>query len=213
MTIYPNILLSAFGTGLGLIVAIGAQNIFIIKIGLQKRNVLLAATIAATCDMLLILFGTLFMGHLKQLIPDILPLIKWSGIIFLIYYGLNSLYNSLRAHPIGWDMHEKYAKSTSKVGQGVIVPTLAFSLLNPHVYLDTLLILGNLGSRLTYNEQTSFIIGAGGASYFWFYLTGFASRVSSRLLKNEIIIRIFDFIVAITMLLIAYLLFSSPLIK
>ncbi|MDC9597056.1 LysE/ArgO family amino acid transporter [Xenorhabdus anantnagensis] len=204
MTLFPDVLISSFLIGLGLIIAIGAQNIFIIKIGLQKKNVFLAATTAATCDTLLIALGTVFMSSLVQLVPMALSIAKWAGIAFLLFYSFSSLFNALRTHPKGWSVHEGHADSVSKLSKGVLIPTLAFSLLNPHVYLDTFLILGNLGSRLSPAAQLSFIIGAGSASYFWFYLTGFASKLSSRLFQKEITVRIFDFFVALAMLLIAY---------
>ncbi|QTL38411.1 LysE family transporter [Xenorhabdus budapestensis] len=127
MTIFPNVLISPFFVGLGLIVAIGAQNIFIIKVGLQKKNVFLTATTAATCDTLLIALGTVFMSNLVQLVPMALLFAKWAGVVFLLFYSLNSLLNALRKHPRGWNVHESHANSAvSKLSKGILIPTLAF---------------------------------------------------------------------------------------
>lgn len=204
-----NILMSAFAVGLGLIVAIGAQNIFIIRIGLQGRNVFLAASIAGLCDTALIAIGTLFMAALMVNVPGFVSIARWAGIIFLLYYGGTALRNAWRIQPRGWEFGTSDDISP-KPPRGVVLPTLAFSLLNPHVYLDTLLILGNLGSRLAPDARPSFIVGAGGASFFWFYLTGLTARISAHLFQKIWVIRSFEAIVGMAMFAIAYGLWKIP---
>lgn len=204
------IFFKAFIIGLGLIVAIGAQNIFIIKTGLQRKNVFLAASIAALCDTTLIAVGTYFMSILMGSIPGFVSFAKWAGCIFLIYYGVLSIINAASATPKGWGTSEKEMEKSlerrfsGNRGSSVVLPTLAFSLLNPHVYLDTFLVLGNLGSRLPADSRWVFIAGAGSASFFWFYLTGFAAKWASRAFENTLVTRSFDLVVGAAMFAIAY---------
>lgn len=203
------ILASAFAVGLGLIVAIGAQNVFIIRTGLQRRNVFLAASIAGLCDTALIATGTLFMAALMANVPGFVAIARWAGILFLLYYGSAALRNAWRIEPKGWILGE-LGETRSHDGHGVVLPALAFSLLNPHVYLDTLLILGNLGSRLAPDARPSFIVGAGGASFFWFYLTGLTAKVSARLFQKIWVVRSFETVVGVAMFAIAYGLLHAP---
>lgn len=203
------ILASAFVVGLGLIVAIGAQNIFIIRIGVQRRNVFLAASVAGMCDTALIAIGTLFMAALMANVPGFVSIARWAGILFLLYYGCTALRNAWRVEPKGWVPNESDMPQLNGK-RGVVLQTLAFSLLNPHVYLDTLLILGNLGARLAPDAQPSFIVGAGGASFFWFYLTGFTARISAHLFQKIWVVRTFEAIVGVAMFAIAYGLLRMP---
>ncbi|RLM23446.1 hypothetical protein BIY29_10605 [Brenneria alni] len=198
----------AFVLGLSLIVAIGAQNIYIIKTGLQNKNVFLAATIAASCDCALIILGTFSMSALVTIVPDLIVIAKWIGVLFLIYYGLLSLINALSRHPKGWEAVLSDVNKSEKARylnqRSVVIPALAFSLLNPHVYLDTFFILGNIGSRQPEDDRLSFIIGASAASYIWFYTTGYAAYRVSRFFANPLMVRGLDFIIAIAMFVIAY---------
>ncbi|MBP6115408.1 MAG: LysE family transporter [Neisseriaceae bacterium] len=197
----------AFMMGIGLIMAIGAQNIYIIKVGLSGRNVFFAATLASVCDTILILLGTFFMATLMAKIPGFVSVAKWGGCAFLGYYGLMSLKNALAKSPQGWVSAEAAMQARlAGAGRrgGLLWSGLAFSLLNPHVYLDTFLILGNLGSRLSGTDQWWFIAGAGASSFVWFYATGLASKSAARYFQNPRVTRVFDFVVALVMWGIAY---------
>lgn len=207
---------TGFVMSFSLIVAIGAQNLFIIRLGLQNRNVLLGSSIAAACDITLIILGTLFMGRLMEAVPGIVNVAKWIGCAFLVYYGLLSLRNALRPSPGGWEQSEqqidaRLALSRSRGNRRIAAATLAFSLLNPHVYLDTFLIMGNFASRLSPAGQWSFIAGAGTASCAWFFPLGFAARKASRWFRNPSMTRGFDAVVAVIMFFIAYTLAAFPL--
>ncbi len=206
----------AFIMGLGLIVAIGAQNIFIIKTGLQHKNVFLAASVAAACDTILIALGTFFMAGLMHEIPSLIVITKWAGCIFLLYYGTLSMLNAIRKAPRGWaqsdaELQQKLQKLKPGRGSAIVWPTLAFSLLNPHVYLDTFLVLGNLGSRMPSAVRWEFVAGAGSASFFWFYLTGFSARATARAFARPAVSRGFDAIVGVAMFGIAYGLYVAPI--
>lgn len=207
---------TGFVMSFSLIVAIGAQNLFIIKLGLQNRNVLLGAAIASACDITLIILGTFFMGRLMEAMPGIVDITKWIGCAFLIYYGLISLSNALRRHPKGWENSEQeldahLARSRHRGNWRIAIATLTFSLLNPHVYLDTFLIMGNFASRFSTTGQWSFIAGAGTASCVWFFPLGFAARRAACWFRNPSMTRGFDAVVAVIMFSIAYALFALPL--
>ena len=206
---------TALVMGLGLIVAIGAQNLFIIKTGLQKRNVFLASGIAALCDIMLIVLGTLFVGRVIRGVLVFIPVLKWAGCIFLAYYGVLTMTNALRKEPKGWESTEKdvdgtLAGSRHTGNARLVIATLTFSLVNPHVYLDTFLIIGNFGSRFSGMRQLSFILGACTASCLWFFMLGFASRKAARLFKNMTVVRCFDAAVALIMFFLAYGLYAFP---
>lgn len=200
----------AFIVGIGLILAIGAQNIYIIKVGLSGRNVFFAATLASVCDTVLIALGTFFMATMMANIPGFVTVAKWGGCGFLIYYGGLSLKNALATEPKGWlsaeaAMNERLNEVRGRhQGGGLWLSGLAFSLLNPHVYLDTFLILGNLGSRLAGVDKWWFIAGAGTASFVWFYAMGFAAKAAARFFQKPRVTRAFDLIVALVMWGIAY---------
>ena len=211
---------STFGTGfvmsMSLIVAIGAQNLFIIKLGLQHKNVFLGAAIATACDVTLIALGTFFMGRLMEAVPGLVDITKWVGCAFLVYYGLLCLRNAVRRHPKGWDGTEQeldahLARSRHKGDLKIALATLTFSLLNPHVYLDTFLIMGNFASRFPPAGQWSFILGAGLASCVWFFSLGAASQKAARWFRNPAMTRGFDGVVSLIMFSIAYALYALPL--
>jgi len=207
---------TGFVMSFSLIVAIGAQNLFIIKLGLQNRNVLLASSIAAFCDIMLIMLGTFFMARLMEAVPGIADLTKWVGCLFLVGYGLLSLRNALRRHPSGWDnteheLDKRLARSKLQGNRRIVATILAFTLLNPHVYLDTFLIMGNFASRFSTAGRWAFIAGAGTASCVWFFPLGFAARRAARLFRNPIMTRSFDAVVGLIMLSIAWALYTLPL--
>lgn len=205
-----NVYLQGFVLGLGLIMAIGAQNIYIIKVGLTGRNVFFAATLASVCDTVMITLGTFFMAALMAQIPGFVTLAKWGGCLFLAYYGALSMKNALAKEPKGWvsaeaEMNERLGGLKQKYHRsGLLLSGLAFSLLNPHVYLDTFLILGNLGSRLSDLDKWWFIAGAGTSSFVWFFATAFAAKSAAKYFQNPRVTRVFDGIVAIVMWGIAY---------
>jgi len=194
--------------GFGLIIAIGAQNIFIIKIGLQRNNVMLASFIASLCDVSLIIVGTLFMSFLTAAIPYFLPITKWLGCAYLVFYGLMSLINSLRRIPKGWQSIESEFKSGQKVkllsAGKIVIAVLFFSYLNPHVIIDTLIILGNFGSKLPDESKAAFIAGATTASFIWFFTIGLCAQKASVLFSKIKVVRLFDFISAMIMFFIAF---------
>ncbi|NOI66435.1 LysE family transporter [Vibrio sp. 99-8-1] len=202
--------LQSYVLGLSLIIAIGSQNIYIIKLGLQyhKKYTLIAACIAATSDTALITLGTLFMNILTNAIPAVFSYSQWIGSLFLLFYGMSALVNGVRKYPRGWDnvlksISQSQGKPVASVNK-VVITTLLFSLLNPHVYLDTFLVLGNIGSKYNGADKVTFVIGAGLASYSWFMFTGLCANKVSAWLKKEIQVRLFDITIGLITLSLSY---------
>ena len=204
--------LTGFITGLGLIVAIGAQNAFVIRQGLLRRNVFAAASVCFLCDAVLIAIG---IGGLGALIAESWWLTRfaaWGGAAFLIGFGLRSVWSAVRPDHKGCAEAEAEAKS-AKGGsrRAVIVTALAFSLLNPHVYLDTVVLLGGIGAQFPATGRLAFLAGAVTASFVWFYAIGFGAMAFSPLFRAPIATRLLDAFVAAVMIVIALLLVTGQL--
>jgi L-lysine exporter family protein LysE/ArgO len=172
-------LLLGFFTGLSLILAIGAQNIFVIEQGFKKQYVFLVCLICSISDLILIFFGILifqffdrFFNSTVELILNILLL------IFLAHFIYEKM--SIKKNKIGLD---KEIKSITVIG--IITKTLAFTYLNPHVYSDTVFFLGNFSKNLLVTDKYYFGIGASIASFLFFFTIGYLSKFLSKYLQND----------------------------
>jgi L-lysine exporter family protein LysE/ArgO len=195
--------------GLGIILAIGPQNIFIIKESLQNGRPYFAAVLCASCDALLIASGTYILSSLIDSESMWFEIIKWIGIGFLLYYSLINLLSAAKGVENKKKIHDDSKGLISRNHSEnsfykIIVLSLTFSLLNPHAYIDTILILGNVGSRIPGVGKIPFVLGSSAASYFWFLLTAYAGLKLSNLFKVDKFRRAFDTLVAIGMLFVAY---------
>jgi L-lysine exporter family protein LysE/ArgO len=178
----------------GLIVAIGAQNAFVIRQGLSRRHLLLTALICSSIDALLILLGVLGFGQLISAYPLCIELSKYFAVIFLLFYGGISLRSALRPKCLeaGKEDRLNSAKKT-------LFLLLALSLLNPHVYLDTVILLGSIASQQAPQNQIYFATGAISASFIWFFTITYGSRLLAPFLSKPNSWRIIDSLVALTM--------------
>ena len=179
--------------------AIGAQNIYVLKKGLLKEHSFLIAFICFFLDASLIITGVKGVGKILELYPSFFIYITWFGIIFLIFYGSIALKNIFTTQ----QMKISLTKDRSKFSK-TILSTLAISLLNPHVYLDTMILIGSIGSRLKDMEQNLFILGAISASFVWFFSLTYGSRVLIPLFKRPITWKFLDLLTSIIMFYIAY---------
>lgn len=183
-----------------LILALGAQNLFIIDVGLKRNNHLLAATICAICDLLLIMIGVLGVSALLVKTDSFKVAIGLLGSLFLLYYAslkLNEAFRGSKKLP---------ANEQTLVSKKVVVlTTLSFTLLNPHVYIDTFFLIGGYSTRFdVFSEKLIFGLGAGVFSALWFYfLAVFSSRFAS-ILTNERNLRITSFITGVVLAYLAY---------
>lgn len=188
------ILLSA-----GLIIAIGAQNAYVLRQGVEGNHPFWVATVCFLCDFVLMSLGVLGVGTFLAeniWIQQILAGIGALYILFFAYQAFRSALNpeGLRAIP--------YIGRPSRMK--VIAGALAITLLNPHVYLDTIVILGGFASTLQYEEKLIFLIGALIASFVWFYSLSFGASRLAPILSKPLTWRILNFLIALMMLYIAY---------
>jgi len=188
-----------FFTGLSLIVAIGAQNAFVIRQGLTKKHVLLVVTICAVADAALIALGIAGLGAIISGLPWLLEVIRWFGVAYLSWFGVRSIMSAFKNE----SMDASGAQSLSK-GK-VVAAVLGFTLLNPHVYLDTVILVGSVANQFG-QDRWAFGIGAMFASVVWFFSIGFGARAASGLMSKPIFWRILDSLIASVMFGIAAML-------
>jgi L-lysine exporter family protein LysE/ArgO len=189
---------SGFLMGLGLIVAIGAQNVFVLRQGLRREHVGLVVAICAASDAMLIAAGVAGLGAVITHIPWFATVAKWAGAAFLLVYGILAARRALRPSDDALDT------SKAKLASGwvsVALTCLAFTWLNPHVYLDTVVLLGAVA--LTKPSPWLFAAGAMAASVTWFSALGFGATRLAPVLSTARAWRILDGFVALTMVVLA----------
>ncbi len=184
--------------GLSLIIAIGAQNAFVLRQGLTGRFVFPTALICTFCDVVLIALGVGGLGTLIAGSPVLTAAATWGGATFLLWYGGRSFWAALRPG------HLNAADGRTEASvRGVIIAALGFSLLNPHVYLDTVVLLGGLGAR--YSADLRWLFGAGAmvASAGWFFALAYGARVLAPLFARPAAWRVLDTAIGLIMWAIA----------
>lgn len=156
--------LQGFTIGLAMIIPIGAQNAFVLSRGIYRNHHLLTATLCSFCDLTLIAIGVFGGANVLATSPLGMALLTWGGVLFLGWFGGRSLLSAWRGKGEG------LADSAQQMGaKSVLAMTLGVTLLNPHVYLDTLMLLGSLGSQVSESLRPAFAAGAMLASLVWFY--------------------------------------------
>ena len=183
-------------TGLSLIIAIGAQNAFVIRQGLAKSHVLLVVVICAASDALLIFLGTGGLGALIASQPDALEIIRWFGVIYLTFFGLNTLRKVFRSGALSIEGAPSISRSAA------IASVLGFTFLNPHVYLDTVILLGSISNQFQ-SDRWYFALGASIGSILWFSALGFGARAASKFMTKPIFWKVLDYIIASIMFAVA----------
>jgi L-lysine exporter family protein LysE/ArgO len=189
-----------FGITFGLIVAIGAQNALLLSQAIRNQHQWLMAAICIALDIILITCGVLGLGALIGLWPDLLELFKWGGAAFLTWYGWQALQN---ARNPGQLLQSEHASNSRR---RIVLTTLAVTLLNPHVYLDTVILIGGVGAQVPSDARVGFLLGAWSASTVWFLSLCIAGRVLQPLFAQPKAWRILYTLVALTMWAIAALL-------
>jgi L-lysine exporter family protein LysE/ArgO len=200
-------LVQGFGLSMGLIIAIGSQNAFVLRQGLKRERVFLVATVCFLCDAALIAAGAAGFGTLVASSPITLQVALWGGSAFLFLYGLRAFHSAW--NPETLDAAGSGAGDASRAATRVILSTLALSLLNPHVYLDTVILLGSLAARFSGLSRLLFTLGAMTASLVWFYGIGYGARVLAPLFRKPAAWRLLDAVVGVTMWGIAFSLVRS----
>ena len=181
-------------TGWSLIVAIGAQNAYVLRQGLRREHVGVVVVICAVSDLLLITAGTLGIGTLVRYVPGLLVALTWGGVAYLLWFAVRSFRSAM--HPSGLEAGAGAGR------RSVVATALALTYLNPHVYLDTVVMLGTLATRQDAGRWV-FAAGAGTGSILWFTALGFGARSLSKPLGRPATWRVVDVLVGITMLVVA----------
>lgn len=194
-----DIYLKGFIVTFSLIVAIGAQNAYILKLGLLKQYVGLVVTLCILFDTLLISAGVLGLGFFVKGNQFLINSIAIIGIIFLTVYAFLSFKSAFKNESIKIDDEIK----TNPLGK-VITMLLVFTFLNPHTYLDTVLLIGGIGANLSDDLKLYFLLGAITGSSVWFISLGYGARLLIPLFKKAITWKILDISIGIIMLIIAY---------
>jgi len=183
-----------FALSAGLIVAIGAQNVFVLTQGARGHRPWLVAGVCTVCDALLIAAGVGGVGTLAAASPGVSGLLALAGAAFLAVYGLRALVSVLRGESMG------LAEDTAKPRlRAIIIAAAGVSLLNPHALLDTVVLIGGLSSQLEAGGRLFFGLGAVTASACWFFSLSLGGRLLAPLLRRPSAWRVLDVLVCLTM--------------
>ena len=191
-----NAALAGLLTGLSLIVAIGAQNAYLLRLGLSRQHVGVAVAICASSDVVLILLGIGGIGRVSRSFPGVLEVLRWVGVAYLVGYSLYSFWRASRRDVL-------LPSDAPRSSRGVIASTtLAFTFLNPHVYLDTVLLLGSIGNQYG-GDRWLFAVGACIGSIAWFVGLGYGARALAPLMSRPGTWRVLDLLIGVVMLAVA----------
>lgn len=192
--------LNGFVISLGLIVAIGPQNAYVIRKGLKKRHVFLVTSLCFLSDAFLIALGTGGVGALLREGGALETVVTAAGVLFLLWYGAKSFRDAL--HPTTLtkeDIREAGKEAQGKGWALAGLTALALTFLNPHMYVDTLVILGGLAAQYDAPERTYFTVGAIIGSAVWFYGIGYGAGFFSKTFENPKAWRILDLLIGLIM--------------
>ncbi len=187
-----------FALGASLIIAIGAQNAFVLRQGLKRQGVLPVTTICFLCDAGLIALGAGGFASLIAAVPGLPAAAAWGGAVFLIGYGARAFHAALE--PGGLKAGDENAAAGAWALAGA---ALAVSLLNPHVYLDTVILLGSVAAQYPGPQRVAFALGATGASAVWFYGLGYGAARLAPLFARPASWRLLDLAIGAIMWAIA----------
>ncbi|WP_194436415.1 LysE/ArgO family amino acid transporter [Vibrio fluminensis] len=189
--------LSGLALGLSLIIAIGAQNAFVLKQGIQRHHVFLVCFICALSDAILISAGVAGFGALVKQFPNLEIIARYGGALFLTWYGVRSLYSAYKTNHVLTPQGDAQASAWR-----TILLCLAFTWLNPHVYLDTVVLLGSISTQYE-PYKLQFAMGAITGSFLFFFSLGYGARVLAPLFRHARAWKILESIIGMIMLALA----------
>ena len=192
--------LSGLAFGLSLIVAIGAQNAFVLRQGVRREHVGTVVLVCAASDTVLIAAGTAGLGAVVARSETVLEVVRWVGAAVLVAYGVRSGLRALPRHDPG-SLHPAGERPPAALGATVLT-TLALTWLNPHVYLDTVLLLGSVAAGHG-GLRWAFGAGACVASWLWFVGLGYGARALAPVFARRAAWRVLDGVIAVVMVLVA----------
>ena len=196
-------LAEGFAISLGLIVAIGAQNAFILRQGLLRSHVFALCLFASLSDALLVSLGVAGVGTFVASSQTLRTLMTLGGAIFLTVYGVLAARRALSPSTL------KAASGKAPGLRAALATLFAFTFLNPHVYVDTLLLVGSLSARFEGPGRLAFGVGAASASFVWFFALGYGARLLAPLFARPSAWRVLDALIAVVMFAIALSLLAS----
>ena len=198
-------LLLGFFTSLSLILAIGAQNIFVIEQGLKKQHIFFVCLICSVSDLILIFLGIFLFHYFVQYFNSTVELIFN---ILLITFLLHFIYSKIKA----FNNKVSFNGNDNKISKyDILLKTLGFTYLNPHVYSDTVFILGNFSKNFLINEKIIFGIGASISSFLFFFLIGYLSKFLSKYAESKKVWNIINLFIIIFMSFLTLLVFLETI--
>jgi len=199
------ILLQGFSLGATMIIPIGAQNAYVLNQGIKRNHHLTTATICSVMDVFFISLGIFGGGALLSQNETLLTVVTLGGIAFLTFYGWLSLRAALQSS----DEQESQPQKLARGRRAVILGALAVTVLNPHLYLDTVVILGSIGGQFEGSDRLAFALGTMTASFVWFYGLSIGAAKLAPVLSKPKTKKTIDLIVASMMFIIAFALAKS----
>ncbi len=190
--------LQGFGISAGLIIAIGAQNAFVLSQGVRRNYPIQTALVCSFCDAALIIIGISGVGTLVATNPQLIQPAIWIGIVFLLWYGSRAFCSALRSN--GLETTTEVIPSRQKL----LLTTLALTFLNPHVYLDTIVLIGGFSGQLNLGDRYWFGAGAVMASLLWFFGLSLGAGYLAPLFRKPVAWRFLDGFVCLVMWGIAF---------
>jgi len=189
--------LTGFQTGFALILAIGAQNAFVLRQGIRREHVFVVCLLCAASDALLIGLGVGGLGAITGFAPWLLPVLRWGGVAFLVVYGARAFWSAWQ----GGGTLEASGQTQAKLGQ-VVLTCLALTWLNPHVYLDTVVLLGSIAAQF---GDARWVFGTGAiiSSFVFFFSLGYGARLLAPVFAKAAAWRVLDVLVGCVMWSIA----------
>ena len=184
---------AGFALGGSLIVAIGAQNAFVIRQGVLNAYVFWICLFCATSDAILIWTGTYGLAAVLVTAPQVITFMRYGGAIFLLCYGMKAALRAL--HPSGIKDSQDKPQSVA----AALALCAAFTWLNPHVYLDTVVLVGTLANARQAGEQAPFALGASAASFVWFFALGYGAKILREPLSKPKVWQVIDGVITLVM--------------
>jgi len=194
------VLFQGIGLGASLIIPIGAQNAYVLNQGIKKHHHLTIATVCSMLDVLFISLGIFGGGSVISNHPILLDTLTIGGFLFLTFYAFMSLRSALQTSTVS----ESHVDQVARGRRSAIMGALAVTLFNPHLYLDTIVILGSIGGQFNEHDRLSFAIGSIIASFLWFFGLSMTAAKLSPILSKEKVRKGIDIVVGIFMLFIAF---------
>ncbi|MGD1878794.1 MAG: LysE/ArgO family amino acid transporter [Kiloniellaceae bacterium] len=191
--------LEGLALGASLIIAIGAQNAYVLRQGLRRQHVFAVASICFLIDCALIALGAGGFASLLRSVPSLPDIAAWGGAVFLAGYSLRALHAALRPGSLA----DAEKANAAKGLRAAVLTALALSLLNPHVYLDTVILLGGIAARYGGETRIAFALGAMAASGLWFYGLGYGARRLAPFFESPKAWRLLDGFVGCVMAVLA----------